>query len=98
MNISKLAIHRFYNATKIYQNALNAMCSREKHPRRLLRRREFNKVAKEWRDERLLFAQNTEPRFEYVFADLFRVFYQFRIGDIETIYDILARMGFKLVD
>lgn len=97
MEISKSAAQRFYDATKIYLNALNALYDR-KHPRRILRRREFNKTAKAWRDEQMLFAQNTVPRFEFAFADLFCTLYQFGVDDIETVYGVLSRIGFELVD
>lgn len=97
MEISKSAVQRFYDATKIYLNALNALYDR-KHPRRLLRRREFNKVAKNWHHERLLFAQNAEPRFEFTFADLFSTLYQFGVNDINAVYGVFSRIGFELVD
>ncbi len=69
----------------------------EKPPRRL-RRREFNKAAKWWGNERLLFAQNTEPRFEFDFADLFCTLHRFGVNDMETVYGVLSRIGFELVD
>ena len=96
MSISKSAIQRFYNATKIYLD-LDALYDR-KHPRRLLRRREFNKAEKWWGNERLLFAQNTEPRFEFDFADLFCTLHRFGVNDMETVYGVLSRIGFELVD
>ena len=96
MSISKSAIQRFYNVTKIYLNTLNALYGK-KHPRRL-RRREFNKAEKWWGNERLLFAQNTEPRFEFDFADLFCTLHRFGVNDMETVYGVLSRIGFELVD
>ena len=99
MKIGKSAIQRFYNATKIYFNTLNALYDNDrKHPRRLLRRREFNKAEKWWGNERLLFAQNTEPRFEFDFADLFCTLHRFGVNDMETVYGVLSRIGFELVD
>lgn len=97
MPLVKSEVNRFYNATKIYLNALNGLYDR-KHPRRLLRRREFNKAAKNWHDERMLFVQNTQPRFEFAFADLFCALYQLGIYDIETVYDVLSRIGFELTE
>ena len=96
MEISKSAIQRFYNVTKIYLNTLNALYGK-KHPRRL-QRREFNKAAKWWGNERLVFAQNTEPKFEFAFADLFCALHRFGVNDKETVYGVLSRIGFELVD
>lgn len=95
MGISKSAIQRFYNATKIYLNTLNCYTAK-KHPRRL-RRKEFNNAAKWWGHERLLFTQNTEPRFEFDFADLFCTLHRFGVNDMEAVYGVLSLIGFELV-
>lgn len=97
MDISRAAVQRFYNATKIFRNSLRAAYEGKKCWRRVLRDREFRKAQREWDRERALFASNVDPGFEFAFADLFDVFSQFGI-ELETVCEILGLMGCNITE